>query len=196
MKLKTRVKIGKYDIELSIKMPNSTVWKNEPLPGDLPKIDLDPRAGPAMTSSPPPGRPGRAELPADAVEGDLENEEAIEAEKAKKRQLSDNSDSDSDEPVKKSKGDVQDSDAGDWSKIMDNVAVVLDMEDAANSNNTGDLVEQRNRGSPSPLSRDPGRFINQESYCPSSPARSKTIPDLSIIVNSPVYHSKAAKNMK
>ena len=38
---------------------------------------------------------------------------------------------------------------------------------------------------------DPGLFTNQEAYSPLTPAKSKDIPDLSIIVNSTVYHSKA-----
>ena len=43
---------------------------------------------------------------------------------------------------------------------------------------------------------DPGKFVNEEAYCPSSPARTMKVPDLSVILNSPVYHSKVAKSLK
>ena len=90
VKLKTRVTVGKNDLEFSTKMPDSN-WRLQPLPGGLPKIDLDAGARRAMTSSPPPGRPdrpvmvdtqnslsppvrpGRAEMLATAVEAVLAN---------------------------------------------------------------------------------------------------------------------------
>ena len=46
------------------------------------------------------------------------------------------------------------------------------------------------------LACDPGKFINQEANSPSSPAKTKIIPDLSVILNSPVYHSKTVRNLK
>ena len=60
MKHKTRVKIGRSDIELSIRENGSTFWKRQVLPDHLPKIDMDYSFRPALLSSPPPGRPGRA----------------------------------------------------------------------------------------------------------------------------------------
>ena len=39
IKLRTRVKVGLYDLELSTKLPNSTVWRTQYLPDNLPKID-------------------------------------------------------------------------------------------------------------------------------------------------------------
>ena len=62
LKHKTRVKIGRNDIELSIKENGSTVWKRQALPDNLPKFDLDRSALPAISSSPPPGRPGRSQI--------------------------------------------------------------------------------------------------------------------------------------
>ena len=43
IKLKTRVKVGIYDLELSTKLPNSTV--HQTLPDTLPKIELTPSTG-------------------------------------------------------------------------------------------------------------------------------------------------------
>ena len=60
----------------------------------------------------------------------------------------------------------------------------------------GGLVEHAEGTSQTVMGVDPGKFINEEAYCPSSPARAKKIPDLSVILNSPVYHSKVAKNLK
>ena len=37
---KTRVKLGRDDIELSTRAPESTVWKRQPLPPNLPRINL------------------------------------------------------------------------------------------------------------------------------------------------------------
>ena len=60
----------------------------------------------------------------------------------------------------------------------------------------GGLVEHAEGTSQTVMGVDPGKFINEEAYCPSSPGRAKKIPDLSVILNSPVYHSKVAKNLK
>lgn len=38
---------------------------------------------------------------------------------------------------------------------------------------------------------DPGMFTNTEAYSPLTPAKAKSIPDLSVLVNSPVFHNKA-----
>ena len=59
---KTRVKIGRNDVELSAREAGSAVWKRQALPDNLPKFDLDRPAAPAISSSPPPGRPGRSQL--------------------------------------------------------------------------------------------------------------------------------------
>ena len=59
MRHKTRVKIGRSDIELSIRENGSTFWKRQALPYHLPKIDMDYSFRPVLLSSPPPGRPGR-----------------------------------------------------------------------------------------------------------------------------------------
>jgi hypothetical protein len=56
---KTRVKIGRNDIELSIRESGSTAWRRHSFPDNLPKIDLDCTFKPLTVSSPPPGRPGR-----------------------------------------------------------------------------------------------------------------------------------------
>ena len=57
-KLKTRVKIGRVDIELSTREVGSTIWRRKALPDNLPKLELT-ALSPALPSSPPPGRPGR-----------------------------------------------------------------------------------------------------------------------------------------
>ena len=84
IKLKTRVKIGRNDLEFSVKLPNSG-WRSEPLPGGLPGIDLEAGRKPSLTLSPPPGRPDRSDIPT-----------------RKKRPLSGNS-SDSEDDAKKLK---------------------------------------------------------------------------------------------
>ena len=60
LKHKTRVKIGRNDIELSTRENGSSVWKRQALPDNLPKFDLARSVAPALSSSPPPGRPGRS----------------------------------------------------------------------------------------------------------------------------------------
>ena len=69
---KTRVKIGRKDIELSTRETGSTVWKRQALPDNLPKFDLDSSSGPATSSSPPPGRPGRSQLYPTLPSSDME----------------------------------------------------------------------------------------------------------------------------
>ena len=56
--LKTRVKIGREDIELSVREAGSTVWRRQSLPWNLPDFDLT-ESRPIAPSSPPTGRPGR-----------------------------------------------------------------------------------------------------------------------------------------
>ena len=55
---KTRVKIGKCDIELSSRETGSIYWKRHLLPNNLPEINMDIVSG--VPLSPPPGRPWRA----------------------------------------------------------------------------------------------------------------------------------------
>ena len=61
-KVRTRVRVGREDIELSTRLPSGR-WIRELLPTDLPAIDLFYSSGPVQTSSPPPGRPGREASP-------------------------------------------------------------------------------------------------------------------------------------
>ena len=224
VKLKTRVTVGKNDLEFSTKMPDSN-WRLQPLPGGLPKIDLDAGARRAMTSSPPPGRPdrpvmvdtqnslsppvrpGRAEMLATAVEAVLANQKAVEAAQAersrmeedRKRQLSD---TDGDEPVKRSKGNTDLEEIGEGNlrveKTVDSSCVkpLQEMENRSMERGQQDSVEHGEGDCHSVKGLDPGKFVNLEGYCPSSPARAKKIPDLSVILNSPIYHSKVAKSLK
>ena len=60
--VKTRVKIGQCDFELSIRKQGSSYWKRCPLPADLPQIEASILSSPKNDSSPPPGRPGREHL--------------------------------------------------------------------------------------------------------------------------------------
>ena len=39
VRLRTRIKVGRNDLEFSLKYPNLG-WKSEPLPAELPDIDL------------------------------------------------------------------------------------------------------------------------------------------------------------
>ena len=147
IRLRTRITVGRNDLELSTKMPDGR-WKYQPLPAGLPKIDLECTGRPSLSSSPPPGRPDRIE-------------------EDRKRQYSG---SEVEESAKKSKTD-------------------LEMGAHKQGDRMGDKeVDQVNilEGEET----DPGCFINQEAYCPKTPAKIKQITDLSII-NSPVFHTKA-----
>ena len=143
-KIRTRVRVGRDDIQLSTKLPNEK-WKRELLPPDLPEIDFSFTSSPAPTSSPPPGRPGR--------------------DHSRKRPKS--SDDEVDDASKKQKGDEK------------------------------DISEEKNIGEQdknvSLSVTDTGRFTGLEAYSPLSPAKTKSIPDLSVLVNSPVFHSKQGK---
>ena len=65
--VKTRVKIGKFDFELSTREPSSSVWKRRSLPYNLPDIEISLLSRSTLCASPPPGRPGRAEMLAKAL---------------------------------------------------------------------------------------------------------------------------------
>ena len=147
IRLRTRVTVGKNDLEFSTKMPGGR-WKYQPLPAGLPKIDLECASRPSLTSSPPPGRPDR-------VEDD------------KKRQYSG---SDVDESNKKSRTDLEVNTTRQVDRIRDKEVHQVTISGGSDT--------------------DPGCFINQEAYCPQTPAKVKQIIDLSVI-NSPVFHTKA-----
>ena len=55
-KVRTRVKVGRSDLEFSVRFPN-TGWRTESLPEGLPDIDLEAGRRSSLTASPPPGRP-------------------------------------------------------------------------------------------------------------------------------------------
>ena len=57
--VKTRVKIGQCDLELSIRKQGSSFWQRCHLPSNLPKIDSNVFSSLQNSPSPPPGRPGR-----------------------------------------------------------------------------------------------------------------------------------------
>ena len=38
---------------------------------------------------------------------------------------------------------------------------------------------------------DPGKFTNEEAYCPSTPAKTKSILDIASNVSSPIFHNKS-----
>ena len=65
--LKTRVKIGMFDFELTTRESSSYKWKKRSLPNDLPRIDVNLFKIPSNISSPPQGRPAIAEMLAESV---------------------------------------------------------------------------------------------------------------------------------
>ena len=69
VKHKTRVRVGREDIELCTKETGSSAWRRQPLPGTLPRIEMAYIPSSFMPSSPPPGRPGRAKMLAEAIAG-------------------------------------------------------------------------------------------------------------------------------
>ena len=225
---KTRVKVGLEDIELCTRMPDSGVWRRQRLPSNLPTIDLDCTSRPDMSLSPPPGRPGREEMLAEAVRGVLSSRSEMEEARAelakkneeKKRQLS--SDSDSDENVRtqgkkgrlnKSGSEVNQGDlvgekqgnfAGDnqglvvgdtqGNRQVDSEGTGKEAELGLGQGNEKCGYETRQNTSSGQL--DLGLFISQEAYSPLTPAKTKNIPDLTVILNSPVYHSKPGRGTK
>ena len=54
---KTRVKLGRNDIELHVRELGSRYWRRQTLPDNLPEIDMEPTSRPSLVASPPPGRP-------------------------------------------------------------------------------------------------------------------------------------------
>ena len=147
IRLRTRVTVGRNDLELSTKMADGR-WRRQALPDGLPRIDLDALGKPSLSSSPPPGRPGLGDQ--------------------RKRPFSG---SDTEESAKKSKED-------------------LNMSNSSQVDGVRDKVEEQDR---KPDGADPGSFIDQEAYCPSTPAKAKQICDLSA-TKSPVFHTKARDN--
>ena len=145
-KVRTRVRVGREDIELSTKFPTGK-WRRELLPADLPAVDFLYTPGSPQTSSPPPGRPCR-----DA---------------SKKRGKS--SDSEGEDTSKKKKSDSQNSTEKDKSSEKQDHHR-LTVPDSAQ------------------VQGEPGRFTGQEAYSPMTPAKIKYIPDLSVLINSPVFH--------
>lgn len=158
-KVRTRVKVGREDIELSTKLPTGK-WKRELLPPDLPAVDFSYSPGPAPTSSPPPGRPGRDGSRKRPKSNDNEGD-------VSKKQKSDRKDS-----TEKEK--TENLTANEQTEVFNN---------CQNSNPAGI----------SKSSVDAGKFTGLEAYSPMSPAKTKSIPDLSVLVNSPIYHSKFGK---
>ena len=65
---KTRVKISGADIELCTREPGSPVWRRQELPDNLPDFNFSSSIRPTTSSSPPPGRPGRQQLPSSGAE--------------------------------------------------------------------------------------------------------------------------------
>ena len=61
LKQKTRVKIGRDDIELHTREASSSGWRKQVLPNNLPKFEMTEYRPALVSSSPPPGRPGRAQ---------------------------------------------------------------------------------------------------------------------------------------
>ena len=59
LKQKTRVKIGREDIELHTREASSTVWRKQVLPDSLLEFEMTEFRPTLLSSSPPPGRPGR-----------------------------------------------------------------------------------------------------------------------------------------
>ena len=178
VKLRTRVRVGKDDLEFSTKTDNGR-WLHQPLPNGLPKIDLQARGRPSLTSSPPPGRPDRGEDDRKRQHSGSDAEEA--AKKPKTAGVS------KDGQQVDMVGDKQGSKEGDI--VADKVG---DMVGDRQVNMGRSMEPVRNEQGVLVTSQlDPGLFTNQEAYSPLTPAKSKNIPDLSIIVNSPVYHNKA-----
>ena len=67
---KTRVKISGADIELCTREPGSPVWRRQELPDNLPNFNFGSSIRPTTPSSPPPGRPGRHQLPCSGAENE------------------------------------------------------------------------------------------------------------------------------
>ena len=196
IKLRTKVSVGKDDLEFCIKMPNGR-WKYQVLPNGLPRIDLEARRRTSLTSSPPPGRPDigvddrkRQYSGSDVDESVKKSKTAVDGEQYKQgdmlrnkegRQIGD-----------KEFGQVRDMEAG---QVRDmEVGQVSDMEVGHVQSSRAQAAEKEDNSQSEALVRkhlDLGSFTNQEGYCPSTPAKTKLIQDLPVINNSPVFHSKS-----
>ena len=82
---KTRVKVGRDDLELCTREPGSSIWKKQVLPENLPKFEMA-EIRHALASSPPPGRPGRGQMfggrGSEEVEAEVVLEENVAREEA------------------------------------------------------------------------------------------------------------------
>ena len=160
-KLRTKVTVGRDDLVLSTKSPGGR-WKSHPLPEGIPRIDLAARGRASLTASPPPGRPRLSR-----------NEDA------RKRQFSG---SDHEKSAKKVKNVADNKDE----QQQDGMANKEGEQGSKNNRQQGDTT--KNQSTSTQL--DPGSFTNLEAYSPKTPAKAKQIPDLPVIVNSPVFHTK------
>ena len=169
-KLRTKVVVGKDDLELSTKLPTGR-WKVHALPGGLPGIDLEARNRWSLSSSPPPGRPCR-------IEDD------------RKRQLSG---SDSEDLVRKSKQSKQDDMQPEQEMLQNN----LSGESSKQGDNVGHKQSNQTRHKIFDLvvenQKDPGNFVDQEGYSPATPAKIKNIYPVN--QPSPIISSKS-KNIQ
>ena len=170
VKLRTRIKVGRLDLEFSLKSPNS-VWRSEPLPDGLPQIDLEATRRPSLTSSPPPGRPNRSSTASSS--------------QVRKRPFSG---SDEEETVKKVR------EAPNKDKMVDMQGVNRVLQVMLGKQSLQELKTAKQGTKEMHISPtldtpelDPGQFTNQEGYCPSTPAKEKIIPD----ITSPIFHNKA-----
>ena len=169
VRLRTRIKVGRNDLEFSLKYPNSG-WKSEPLPAELPGIDLEAGRRSSLTTSPPPGRPDRGT--------------STSSSQLRKRPFSGSSD---EEIVKKAK------EAPNKDKVVNMQGVNQVLQVMLGKQNSQELQgsKQKTSTTSNPNKDDPGQFTNTEGYCPSTPAKAKTIPDLTVVINSPIFHNKA-----
>ena len=155
--MRTRVKVGRNDLEFSVKHPNSG-WVAEPIPEGLPLIDLEAGRRPSLTTSPPPGRPDRPCIAQD-----------------RKRPISS---SDSEENSKKQKecspSPKSSFEEGQTTRV--------------NSIDSNREVDMLNKVDTKGL--DNGQFTSTEGFSPATPAKPKKIPDLAVLINSPVFHNK------
>ena len=169
-KLKTRIKVGRDDLELSLKYPNS-VWKSEPLPGGLPEVDLEVGSRSPLTSSPPPGRPGRS----DQTTKNL----------LKKRPLSG---SDNEDRAKKSREEIIGTMASASKDLREKVNM-QEIRQVDKQSKQDDIEEEC-------TSLDPGKFTGTEGYCPSTPAKTKTFHDFPVLAKSPIIQNKSKKQLQ
>ena len=166
-KVRTRVRVGREDLELCTKLPGGK-WQRELLPPDLPAIDLLYSSEPVQSLSPPPGRPGIDDLI------------------TRKRQKS--PDSEAEDITKKYKHGTP---PKVGNKVGDMVEdMVGDKVENKVENNVGKDQEEHSKGI---SGKDRGKFTGLEAYSPLTPAKTKVIPDISVILNSPVFHSKSSK---